>query len=99
MIRQLILCFLATVSSAVCMGSRLPSETSRLTADRTEYTAGVSQNIVLNYDIAQRMDGANVYILVPHGIRVTLDNTIVNVIGRGETSLRGLAQQDRKSVV
>ncbi len=93
MIRQLILCFLATVSSAVCMGSRLPSETSRLTADRTEYTAGVSQNIVLNYDIAQRMDGANVYILVPHGIRVTLDNTIVNVVGRGETSLRGLAQQ------
>lgn len=60
---------------------------------REQITVGVSQQIVLDFFAGQRTPASTVEILVPQGIEVTLDNTTVNVIGRGEVILRDLPKQ------
>lgn len=60
---------------------------------REQITVGASQHITLDFFAGQRTPMSTVEILVPQGIEVTLDNTTVNVIGRGEVTLRNLPKQ------
>jgi polygalacturonase len=63
----------------------------RLEHDRV--TVGTTRDITLLFTAGQRTPDATVKLFVPPGIQPTLDNTSVNVIGRGEVTLRGLPQQ------
>ena len=85
----LLICIMMT--AVTCLGRQLAAPLCEL--GRTTYTAGVSQDIVLRITAGERLSLAQLYVLVPKDIVVTLDNTTVNVIGRGETTLRGLAHQ------
>ena len=49
--------------------------------------------ITLDFTAGQRTPDATVTLQIPAGINVTMDNTFVNVIGRGEVPLSGLATQ------
>lgn len=60
---------------------------------RNTATAGVINDIVLDFNAGQRSPMATIDIIIPKGIDITLDNTTVNVIGRGETVLRDLPKQ------
>lgn len=64
-----------------------------LKLNRKEITIGVTKSLVLDFFAGQRTPMSSVSILVPEGIEVTLDNTSVNVIGRGEVVLRDLPKQ------
>lgn len=64
-----------------------------LTAERQEVTAGTESDIILNFIAGQRTPAATISIHMPEGVTVTLDNTTVNVIGRGEVTLRDLPKQ------
>lgn len=56
-------------------------------------TLGLSQQITLDFFAGQRTPMGEVEIRVPAGINVTLDNTTVNVIGRGAILLRDFSKQ------
>lgn len=56
-------------------------------------TAGSTNDIILSFYAGQRSPLTNVVISIPNGIRVTLDNTYINVIGRGEVLLKDLPKQ------
>jgi polygalacturonase len=65
----------------------------RLSLDHTAITANASRDVVLYFTAGQRSPDATVKIYIPAGITVTMDNTTVNVIGRGDVKLSGLATQ------
>jgi len=65
----------------------------RLVLERNTLTLNTATNLVLNYTAGQRSPDASVRIQVPAGIKVTMDNTTVNVIGRGDVLLKDLATQ------
>ncbi|MDR2902935.1 MAG: Ig-like domain-containing protein, partial [Clostridiales bacterium] len=50
-------------------------------------TIGTTSDLVLSYHAGQRTPEAEVAIQLPAGINATLENTFVNVIGRGEVGL------------
>ncbi|WP_212006081.1 endopygalactorunase [Chitinophaga sp. HK235] len=56
-------------------------------------TAGTSKDLILQYTAGQRTPDATISIYFPAGIRITPDNTTVNVIGRGAVLLKGLDKQ------
>lgn len=56
-------------------------------------TAGSTNDIILSFYAGQRSPLTSVVISIPNGIRVTLDNTYINVIGRGEVLLKDLPKQ------
>ena len=58
-----------------------------------QVTVNTSKDLVLYYTAAQRTPDATVKIFLPAGIHATLQNTTVNVIGRGDVLLQNLAQQ------
>lgn len=64
-----------------------------LKLDRTEATIRTAGKISLDFYAGQRTPMSTVTIHIPAGIDVTLDNTTVNVIGRGEVLLRDLPKQ------
>ncbi|AWI10257.1 endopygalactorunase [Ereboglobus luteus] len=65
-----------------------------LTLHRESITAGAAPSeITLDFTAGQRTPNATVAFEIPAGINVTMDNTFVNVIGRGEVPLSGLATQ------
>ena len=53
--------------------------------------AVVPIELVLEYTAGQRSPDATVTLQIPAGITITMDNTFVNLIGRGEVSLGGFA--------
>lgn len=61
--------------------------------DRTAFTIKTAGSLTLDFYAGQRSPMTTVTIRVPEGIDVTLDNTTVNVIGRGEVILRDLPKQ------
>ena len=65
----------------------------RLRLDNTAITANASRDVLLYFTAGQRSPDATVKIFIPAGITVTMNNTTVNVIGRGEVKLSGLATQ------
>lgn len=64
-----------------------------LTLQRTALTAAAPAEIILDFTAGQRTPNATITLRIPAGINVTMDNTHVNVIGRGEVPLSGLATQ------
>ena len=80
-------------------GKRLPivvrkgALPSVLKIDRDEFTIKTAGKLTLDFYAGQRSPMTTVIISVPEGIDVTLDNTKVNVIGRGEVLLRDLSKQ------
>lgn len=58
-----------------------------------EVTIGTHRNLTLHFTAGQRTADATVKIYLPVGIQATMDNTTINVIGRGEVALKDLATQ------
>ncbi|NOV01022.1 S-layer homology domain-containing protein [Paenibacillus planticolens] len=56
-------------------------------------TAKTQSDVVLNFFAGMRSPATEVVLKVPKGIGATLDNTSVNVIGRGKVKLSGLETQ------
>ncbi|NOV04360.1 cohesin domain-containing protein [Paenibacillus planticolens] len=56
-------------------------------------TANTPSDVVLNFFAGMRSPATEVALKVPKGIGATMDNTSVNVIGRGKVKLSGLATQ------
>ncbi|MBA4198124.1 MAG: endopygalactorunase [Chitinophaga sp.] len=65
----------------------------RLELQQFAITANTKKDIKLFYTAGQRSPDAIVHIYIPSGINVTMNNTTVNVIGRGAVPLGGLATQ------
>ena len=72
------------------IGIRNAALPAHLLLHREQATINAPGNIVLDFRAGQRSPMVKVEIRVPAGIVVTLDNTTVNVIGRGEVLLRDL---------
>lgn len=66
---------------------------ARLNLDRKELTVKTPGELTLDFYAGQRSPMTSVAIRIPDGIDMTLDNTTINVIGRGEVLLRHLPQQ------
>lgn len=64
-----------------------------LRLQQQEITASTPRNLTLFFTAGQRSPGVTVNIYLPAGITPTMDNTTVNVIGRGDVKLSGLAAQ------
>lgn len=75
--------------ATLCKGALPPI----LKIDRATATIRTAGKLTLDFYAGQRSPMADVTIRVPEGIDVTLDNTTVNVIGRGEVLLRNLPKQ------
>ena len=56
-------------------------------------TINSNRDLTLYFSAGQRTPDATVRIFLPAGINATLDNTTVNVIGRGDVKLKNLATQ------
>lgn len=56
-------------------------------------TVNTTRDIIFDFTAGQRGPNATVTIVLPPGIHATLDNTTVDVIGRGPVTLRYLADQ------
>ncbi|MDB5226650.1 MAG: Endopygalactorunase [Bacteroidota bacterium] len=69
------------------------AQSGHLTLDREQLTANTSRDLILYFTAGQRTPDAIVRIFLPRGINVTLENTTVNVIGRGDVKLKDLATQ------
>jgi polygalacturonase len=65
----------------------------RLDLERKSITLNTPSRLVLRYTAGQRSPDASVRITVPAGIVITMENTTVNVIGRGTVLLKDLARQ------
>ncbi|WP_315817290.1 hypothetical protein [Paraflavitalea speifideaquila] len=65
----------------------------RLDLERSSITLNSPTRLVLRYTAGQRSPDVSVSITVPAGIEVTMENTTVNVIGRGHVLLKDLATQ------
>jgi polygalacturonase len=65
----------------------------RLTLEHDTITVNTTRDLKLSFTAGQRSPDATVKIFLPAGIRATLENTTVNVIGRGEVTLKGLPTQ------
>lgn len=64
-----------------------------LRLERDEITVNSAQDLILYFTAGQRTPNATVKIYLPAGIDVRMDNTTVNVIGRGDVKLSDLATQ------
>jgi polygalacturonase len=64
-----------------------------LDLQQSTLTANTVKDLVLYFTAGQRSPDATVTISLPAGIDVTLDNTTVNVIGRGDVTLKNLPAQ------
>ena len=65
----------------------------QLRLQQKEMTVNTSKDLVLYFTAGQRSPDATVTFYLPAGIHVTMDNTTVNVIGRGDVKLKNLATQ------
>lgn len=65
----------------------------RFWLERDRTTVNTTGDVTLYFTAGQRTPDATVRITVPAGIEITPDNTTVNVIGRGDVTLRDLSRQ------
>lgn len=65
----------------------------QLRLQKEQITVNTNRDLTLYFTAGQRSPDATVRIYVPAGITPTLDNTTVNVIGRGTVKLKDLATQ------
>lgn len=66
---------------------------ARLYLQQQSITANTATDLTLYFSAGQRSPNATVRLFLPAGIDVTLQNTTVNVIGRGDVKLKDLATQ------
>ncbi len=74
-------------------GIRRMALPGRLVLENPFKTSGTKSNIRLAFTAGQRTPRASIHIHIPEGIEVNMNNTTVNVIGRGEVLLKDLALQ------
>ena len=65
----------------------------QLRLQQQEITVNTKRTLTLYFAAGQRTPDATVKILLPADISVTMENTTVNVIGRGDVKLKDLATQ------
>src|SRR5687768_18082530 len=65
----------------------------QLRLEKKELTVNTHSDLALYFTAGQRTPDATVKIYIPAGITITENNTTVNVIGRGDVTLKGLATQ------
>lgn len=65
----------------------------QLSLQQQALTVNTNSDLTLYYTAGQRSPDATVKIYLPAGIEATLENTMVNVIGRGVVKLKDLATQ------
>ncbi|OCX53160.1 endopygalactorunase [Mucilaginibacter sp. PPCGB 2223] len=65
----------------------------KLILSQSFFTVNTNHTLALYFTAGQRSPDAGVKIFLPDGINATMDNTTVNVIGRGDVKLSGLATQ------
>lgn len=75
------------------LGVRKGALPPKIVLHRTSFTVKTAGILTLDFYAGQRSPMTTVIIRVPEGIDVTLDNTTVNIIGRGEVILRDLPRQ------
>jgi len=63
----------------------------KLELDNSRLTKETSRDIVLDYYAGQRTPEAEVNIYVPKTVSITMENTTVDIIGRGAVSLSGFS--------
>jgi polygalacturonase len=66
---------------------------SQLVLQQQQITVNTTNDLTLYFTAGQRTPDATVKIYLPAGIHATMENTTVNVIGRGDVRLKDLAQQ------
>ncbi len=74
-------------------GTRRMALPGRLVLENPYKTSGTKSSIRLAFTAGQRTPRAGIHIHIPEGIEVNINNTTVNVIGRGEVLLKDLAVQ------
>lgn len=65
----------------------------RLQLQQQQITVNTKKDLTLFFTAGQRSPNATVKIYLPAGIKASMQNTTVNVIGRGDVTLAALAQQ------
>ncbi|WP_017258109.1 hypothetical protein [Pedobacter arcticus] len=65
----------------------------KLSLEQDELTVNTATDLTIYFTAGQRSPDATVNIFLPEGIISNLENTTVNVIGRGEVKLKDLAKQ------
>lgn len=65
----------------------------RLLLQQPAFTVNTKRALTLSFTAGQRSPDATIRITLPAGIEPTMDNTTVNVIGRGTVKLKDLATQ------
>ncbi len=65
----------------------------RLALSQSSFTVNTNHTLTLYFTAGQRSPDAGVTLFLPNGINATMDNTTVNVIGRGDVKLSGLTTQ------
>jgi polygalacturonase len=75
------------------LGVRPMALSSQLVLQRKQITVNTTNDLTLYFTAGQRTPDATVKIYLPAGIRATMENTTVNVIGRGDVRLKDLTQQ------
>lgn len=65
----------------------------QLSLHKEQHTLNTSSDLVLYFTAGQRSPDAMVKIFLPPGIHATMENTTVNVIGRGNVTLKNLTNQ------
>lgn len=88
-IRTLTVAVFLIVSSIKVCGQGVPA----VSTDKVQIVAGKATALTLNVHAAERGFMKTVNINVPRGVRVTMENTTVDVIGRGPVTLAGLRAQ------
>lgn len=64
-----------------------------LDVEQDQVTAQTDSAVTVDFTSGMRSPDTEVVVQVPRGVHATMDNTTVNVIGRGEVPLAGLATQ------
>lgn len=85
--------YLRSAAKRLAIGVRKGALLPMLELDRSAMTVNTAGYLTLDFYAGQRSPKTTVTIRVPECIDVTLDNTTVNVIGRGDVLLRDLPKQ------
>lgn len=75
------------------LGVRPMALSSQLVLQQEQITVNTTKDLTLYFTAGQRSPDATVKIYLPAGIHATMENTTVNVIGRGDVRLKELALQ------
>ncbi|MBW4889220.1 endopygalactorunase [Mucilaginibacter sp. HMF5004] len=81
------------VIKTYCISTKAMALGGQLTLAQSAITINASTNLTLNFKAGQRSPDASVTICLPKGVYASMDNTTVNVIGRGDVMLKNLSTQ------